>query len=156
MKITILLIGKTEKDYLKKELDLFENRLKHYIPVEVNIIPAIKSSKNLSIKMHKLAEAELILKQIKPDDHVILLDEKGKQYSSEEFASFIQGRLNTGIENLLFVIGGPFGFHEKIYEKANSVISLSKMTFSHQMIRLLFIEQLYRAFTILRNEKYHH
>ena len=106
--------------------------------------------------MHKLTEAEQILKQIKPGDHVVLLDEKGKQYSSEGFATFIQGRLNRGIKNLLFVIGGPFGFHEKIYEKANSVVSLFKMTFSHQMIRLLFFEQLYRAFTILRNEKYHH
>ncbi|NAY90655.1 23S rRNA (pseudouridine(1915)-N(3))-methyltransferase RlmH [Muricauda sp. JGD-17] len=156
MQITLIAIGKTDNAQLGQLIALYEKRLKHYIRFEFNIIPDIKNSKNLSEDQQKQKEGELILSQMKPSDILILLDEKGKQFSSVEFAQFLQKKMNSGIKNLVLAIGGPYGFSQTIYERSNGKVSLSKMTFSHQMVRLFVVEQLYRAFTILRNEPYHH
>lgn len=134
----------------------YSKRLGHYIQFEMNVILDIKNAKNLSETLQKKAEGDEILKRINASETLILLDEKGKSYSSEKFSEFLQKKMNSGLKNLVFVIGGPYGFSDEIYDRANGKISLSSMTFSHQMVRLFFIEQLYRAFTILRNEPYHH
>jgi len=134
----------------------YSKRLGHYIQFEMNVIPDIKNAKNLSETLQKKAEGDEILKRINASETLILLDENGKSYSSEKFSEFLQKKMNSGLKNLVFVIGGPYGFSDEIYDRANGKISLSSMTFSHQMVRLFFIEQLYRAFTILRNEPYHH
>jgi 23S rRNA (pseudouridine1915-N3)-methyltransferase len=156
MKITLILNGRTEDDYLIKGFSVYEQRLKHYVPFETLVIPALKNTKALSIEQQKQKEGELILKNIQNADKLILLDENGKEYSSVGFSEFIQQQMNSGIKNVVFAVGGPYGFSEEIYKRANSKISLSKMTFSHQMVRLFFAEQLYRAMTILKNEPYHH
>jgi 23S rRNA (pseudouridine1915-N3)-methyltransferase len=130
--------------------------LKHYVKFQLDIIPDIKNVKNLSEKQQKEKEGELILKKISATDILVLLDENGKQYSSIEFSGYLQKKMNTGIKQLVLVIGGPYGFSEAIYQKSKEKISLSKMTFSHQMIRLFMVEQIYRGFTILKNEPYHH
>lgn len=156
MKVLLLLNGKTEDDYLIKGCTIYEQRLKHYIAFETIVIPALKNTKALSIEQQKQKEGELILKNLQSSDKLILLDEVGKEFNSVGFSSFMQQQMNSGIKNLIFVVGGPYGFSDEVYQRANGKISLSKMTFSHQMIRLLFIEQLYRAMTILRNEPYHH
>ena len=156
MKITLLLNGKTEDDYIAKGFALYEQRLKHYISFELIVIPALKNTKSLSIEQQKQKEGELIFKQIQNSDKLILLDEKGKEYNSVAFSEFIQQQMNSGIKNVVFVVGGPYGFSDEVYKRANGKISLSKMTFSHQMVRLFFVEQLYRAMTILKNEPYHH
>lgn len=155
MTITLIAIGKTDNDQLNSLIQIYLNRLKHYINFNFIIIPDIKR-KNLSEALQKKLEGEQILKNIAPGDEIILLDEKGKSFTSEKFADFLQKNMNRGIRNLVFVIGGPYGFSEEVYEKAKGKISLSSMTFSHQMVRLFFVEQVYRAFTILRNEPYHH
>jgi 23S rRNA (pseudouridine1915-N3)-methyltransferase len=156
MKVTLILNGKTEDDYLQKGVTIFEQRLKHYLPFESIVIPALKNTKALSIEQQKQKEAELVLKWIQPVDRLILLDENGKEYTSTGFSTFIQQQMNSGIKNLVFVVGGPYGFSEELYKRATAKLSLSKMTFSHQMVRLFFVEQLYRAMTILKNEPYHH
>ncbi|HBY69742.1 MAG: 23S rRNA (pseudouridine(1915)-N(3))-methyltransferase RlmH [Flavobacteriaceae bacterium] len=156
MKITLLAIGKTDDKNLQTLISAYVKRLKHYVPFSFEIIPDIKNSKNLSEKLQKQAEGQEILKRLQPSDNLILLDENGKHYSSVGFSQFLQKKMNSGLKNLVFVIGGPYGFSDEIHERANGKISLSKMTFSHQMVRLFFIEQLYRSFTILRNEPYHH
>ena len=156
MKITIILNGKTEDSYLVNGIALYENRLKHYVLLETLVIPALKNTQALSIEQQKQKEGELILKNVHSSDKFILLDEKGKEHSSVEFAGFIQQQMNSGIKNVVFAVGGPYGFSEQIYKRANAKVSLSKMTFSHQMVRLFFVEQLYRAMTILKNEPYHH
>ncbi|MES2284635.1 MAG: 23S rRNA (pseudouridine(1915)-N(3))-methyltransferase RlmH [Bacteroidota bacterium] len=156
MKITLILNGKTDDDYLIKGFNMYEQRLKHYISFETIVIPALKNTKALSIEQQKQKEGELIFKNIQSSDRLILLDENGKEYSSVNFSDFIQQQMNSGIKNIVFVVGGPYGFSEEIYKRANGKISLSKMTFSHQMVRLFFVEQLYRAMTILKNEPYHH
>lgn len=156
MKITLLLIGKTEDDYITKGFATYEQRLKHYISFETIVIPALKNTKALSIEQQKQKEGELVFKQIQTSDKLILLDENGKEYTSVAFSGFIQQQMNSGIKNVVFVVGGPYGFSDEIYKRANGKISLSKMTFSHQMVRLFFVEQLYRAMTILKNEPYHH
>ena len=156
MKIKLLAIGKTDDKNLLKLIETYQNRLKHYIKFEISIIPDIKNVKNLSEKQQKEKEGELILKQLQPTDELILLDEKGKDFRSLEFAKYLQKKMNSGIKQLVIVIGGPYGFSEEVYKKSNGKISLSKMTFSHQMIRLFVVEQLYRGFTILKNEPYHH
>jgi 23S rRNA (pseudouridine1915-N3)-methyltransferase len=156
MKITFIVVGKTENDYLIKGTDVYQQRIKHYLPLDVIIIPSLKNTQSISIETQKQKEGELILKQIQSSDKVILLDENGKHYTSVEFSGFIQSQLNSGIKNLVFIVGGPYGFSNEVYERANGKISLSKMTFSHQMVRLFFMEQLYRAMTILKNEPYHH
>ncbi|MEE1962535.1 23S rRNA (pseudouridine(1915)-N(3))-methyltransferase RlmH [Allomuricauda taeanensis] len=156
MQITLIAIGKTDKAELEQLIDLYEKRLKHYIKFEFVVLPDIKNRKNLSEAQQKEKEGELILSQLQPTDTLILLDEKGKQYSSLEFADYLQKKMNSGLKNLVLAIGGPYGFSDAVYAKCNGKISLSKMTFSHQMVRLFLVEQLYRGFTILRNEPYHH
>ena len=156
MQITLITVGKTDKVELEQLIALYEKRLKHYIKFEFVVLPDIKNSKNLSEAQQKEKEGELILSQLQPTDTLILLDEKGKQYSSLEFADYLQKKMNSGLKNLVLAIGGPYGFSDAVYAKCNGKISLSKMTFSHQMVRLFLVEQLYRGFTILRNEPYHH
>jgi 23S rRNA (pseudouridine1915-N3)-methyltransferase len=154
--IRLLTIGKTDSKQLEELITIYEKRLSHYVKFEFDIIPDIKNSKNLSEQQQKQKEGELILKKITSSDFLIVLDENGKQFSSVEFSNLLQKRMNSGIKNLVFVIGGPYGFSNDVYLRANSKISLSKMTFSHQMVRLFVVEQIYRAFTILKNEPYHH
>jgi 23S rRNA (pseudouridine1915-N3)-methyltransferase len=156
MKLTLLVIGKTDKTYLKEAVEEYTKRLKHYIPFEIEIIPDIKNTKNLSAGQQKIKEGELILSKDYSGKEIHLFDEKGKMFSSKEFARFIEKKMVSGLKELVFVIGGPYGFSEDVYEKANSRISLSRLTFSHQMARLLCVEQFYRAFTILKGEPYHH
>ena len=156
MTIKLLAIGKTDHKDLQALIDIYQNRLRHYINFDFEIIPDIKNVKNLSEAQQKQKEGELILNKLKSTDVLILLDENGKQYDSVTFSQYLQKHMNSGIKQLVFVIGGPYGFSPEVYQKANGKLSLSKMTFSHQMIRLFMIEQLYRGFTILRNEPYHH
>lgn len=156
MKITLLVIGKTDEQYLETGIAKYLGRLEHYVPFELKIIPDIKNRKTLSEAQQKKTEGELLLAQFQPGDVVVLLDENGKTFSSRGFAKWIESQMNTGCKRLVFVIGGPYGFSQEVYEKANSKISLSEMTFSHQMVRLIFVEQLYRAFTIMKGEAYHH
>jgi 23S rRNA (pseudouridine1915-N3)-methyltransferase len=155
MKIKLLVVGQTNMKFVEAGSSEFFARLKHYTDFEMLVIAPPKNAAKLVVAELKNKEAENILAKTLPSDFLILLDEKGGEYSSVEFASFLQKRMNSGVKNLVFVVGGAFGFSEKMYERANSKLSLSKMTFSHQLIRLIFAEQLYRAFTILRNEKYH-
>jgi len=156
MTIKLLAIGKTDNKELQKLIDDYQKRLGFYIKFEFEIIPDIKNSKNLTEEQQKLKEGELILSKLNATDVLILLDENGKQMDSVSFSNYLQKHMNSGIKQLVFVIGGPYGFSEEIYNKAQGKLSLSKMTFSHEMVRLFVIEQLYRAFTILRNEPYHH
>ncbi|MGX1929180.1 23S rRNA (pseudouridine(1915)-N(3))-methyltransferase RlmH [Flagellimonas sp. 2504JD4-2] len=156
MQITVLAIGKTDSSELAKLIAVYEKRLGHYIKFKFVVIPDLKNSKNLSEKLQKEKEGELILNQVHSSDTLLLLDENGKQFSSVEFAQFLQKKINSGLKHLVLAIGGPYGFNDKVYQRCNGQISLSKMTFSHQMVRLFLIEQLYRGFTILRNEPYHH
>lgn len=156
MKILLLQIDKTQEAYLEEGISIYTKRLKNYTSFEVKTISMPKTVRQRSIHEQKLEEAKKILEEITKDDHLILLDEKGKEYHSEGFSSFLRQKQNASYKRLIFLIGGPFGFDKSIYERANEKIALSQMTFSHQMIRLLFCEQLYRAFTILKGEKYHH
>ena len=156
MKICLLVIGKTDEDYLQKGLGIFMKRIPHYILFEMKIIPDIKNSKNLSEEQQKEKEGELILQQVLSSDELFLLDEQGMESTSVDFARFLEKKMLSGIKRLVFIIGGPYGFSSNVYARANGKISLSKMTFSHQMVRLIFTEQLYRAFTILKGEPYHH
>ena len=156
MKIKLLAIGKTDDKNLNTLIDTYKNRLKHYIKFELEIIPDIKNAKNLSKNQQKEKEGELILGKLQATDHLVVLDEKGKEFRSIDFAKHLQKKMNSGIKQLVFVIGGPYGFSEAVYKKAQGKISFSKMTFSHQMIRLFVVEQIYRGFTILKNEPYHH
>ena len=156
MKISLLVIGKTDEAYLQKGLEIFLKRIPHYILFEMKVIPDIKNSKNLSEEQQKEREGELILQQILSSDELFLLDEQGIEASSVDFARFLEKKMLSGIKRLVFVIGGPYGFSGNVYSRANGKISLSKMTFPHQMVRLILAEQLYRAFTILKGEPYHH
>ncbi|MBO4664879.1 MAG: 23S rRNA (pseudouridine(1915)-N(3))-methyltransferase RlmH [Bacteroidaceae bacterium] len=156
MKITLLLVGKTvNKDFVKL-IDEYAGRVKHYIGFEIVTIPELKNTKSLSAEQQKQAEGELILKQLQGGDHVVLLDEHGKEFRSIEFSEWVEKKMNTVNKRLVFIIGGPYGFSPAVYDAANEKISLSKMTFSHQMIRLIFVEQVYRAMTIMKGEPYHH
>ena len=156
MKIRLIVVGKTNANYLKTGESDYEERLKHYCKFEELIIPPIKNGGKLSNKDLKIKEGELILKNIDPMDQLVLLDEKGKSFSSADFSNFLNQKLLSSTKRLVFVIGGAFGFSEEVYKRTDFELSISKMTFSHQMIRLIFKEQLYRAFTILKGEKYHH
>ena len=156
MKIKLIVIGKTNAAYLKTGESDYEYRLKHYCKFEELLIPKIKNSGKLSHSDVKIKEGKLILKSVNQNDQIILLEEKGKSFSSVDFSNFLNQKLLSSNKRLVFVIGGAFGFSEEVYKRANLKLSLSKMTFSHQMIRLIFKEQLYRAFTILKGEKYHH
>ena len=156
MKIKLIVVGKTNAKYLLEGEKEYERRLKHYTKFEGIIIPDVKQSGKLSENELKKKESQMILGKLENSDHVILLEDKGKSYSSIDFANFLQQKMNNSLKTLVFVVGGAFGFSDEVYQKANSKVSLSKMTFSHQMVRLIFKEQLYRAFSILRGEKYHH
>lgn len=156
MNIKLIAIGKTDQKSLQALIEEYQKRLSFYIKFELEIIPDIKNVKNLSEQQQKEKEGELILAKLAATDQMILLDENGKSFTSVDFANELQKKMNAGIKTLVFVIGGPYGFSEEVYKKAQGKISLSAMTFSHQMVRLFFIEQLYRGFTILRNEPYHH
>ena len=156
MKITLLTVGKTDRDWVRQGLDIYVSRLKHYIPFSMVEIPELKNVSALSKDQIKSKEGELIHKNIRPIDDLILLDEHGKEYNSEEFAKVIQEKISYTGKDMVFVIGGAYGFSPEVYSRANSKISLSRMTFSHQMVRAIFAEQLYRAFTIMKGEPYHH
>ena len=156
MIIKLLAIGKTDNKQLQSLIDDYQKRLGFYIKFDFEIIPDIKNAKNLSEEQQKQKEGELILNKLNSTDVLILLDENGKQMDSVSFSDYLQKYMNSGIKQLVFVIGGPYGFSKDIYMKAQGKLSLSKMTFSHQMVRLFFMEQLYRSFTILKNEPYHH
>jgi 23S rRNA (pseudouridine1915-N3)-methyltransferase len=143
-------------NHLNQLIDNYQKRLQHYIGFQLEVIPDIKNVKNLSEIQQKEKEGELILAKLQNTDQLVLLDEKGKEFRSLDFANFLQKKMNSGIKQLVLVIGGPYGFSETVYKKATGKISLSKMTFSHQMIRLFIVEQLYRGYTILKNEPYHH
>lgn len=156
MKITLLVIGKTEEKYLVDGLEKYIKRLKHYVQFKIVELPDIKHTKSLSQNQQKAKEAELILKNITPADQLVLLDEKGLDFSSKQFAAFLNKKITGSVASIVFVVGGPYGFDATIYSQAAEKISLSRMTFSHQMVRLFFAEQVYRAFTILKGEPYHH
>jgi 23S rRNA (pseudouridine1915-N3)-methyltransferase len=156
MNIRLIAIGKTDNKDLQSLINEYTKRLSFYVKFELEIIPDIKNVKNLSEAQQKEKEGELILAKIGPTDQLILLDENGKTFSSVGFSDYLQKKMNAGIKTLVFVIGGPYGFSETVYQKAQGKVSLSEMTFSHQMVRLFVIEQIYRGFTILRNEPYHH
>lgn len=156
MKICLLVIGKTDEDYLQKGIEIFLKRIPHYITFEMKVIPDIKNSKNLSEDQQKEKEGDLIIQQLTTSDELFLLDEQGIENSSIEFARFLEKKMLSGIKRLVFVIGGPYGFSGQVYSRSTGKVSLSRMTFSHQMVRLIFAEQLYRAMTILKGEPYHH
>ncbi len=156
MKITLLTVGKTEDAYLREGIDTYLKRLKHYTKLEVIDLPELKNTKALSTEQQKAKEAELILKKLSNTDHVVLLDENGHEFTSAQFADYLNKKNIGAVQNLVFIIGGPYGFDAGVYRRANEKLSLSRMTFSHQMVRLFFTEQLYRAFTIIKGEPYHH
>lgn len=156
MRITLIYVGKTDEKYLNDGMDKYRKRLVHYTKFQEILIPDIKNAKSLSEEQQRNKEGVAILKSLASSDTLILLDEHGKAYSSVEFAGFFDQAITGNLQHLVFAIGGPYGFSEEVYQRANEKISLSKMTFSHQMVRLFFIEQLYRAHTILRREPYHH
>lgn len=156
MRITLLTVGKTDKDWVRQGMDIYLSRLKHYIPFSLVEIPELKNVSALTKEQIKAKEGELIIKNIRPTDDVILLDERGKEYSSVELARIIQDKISYTGKDIVYVIGGAYGFSDAVYHRADSKLSLSKMTFSHQMVRAIFIEQIYRAFTIMRGEPYHH
>lgn len=156
MKVCLLVIGKTDASYIQEGIAEYEKRLTRYIPYEMKVLPDVKNAKNLTESLQKEREGEMLLEQFQTGDFVVLLDEKGRQYSSVEFSQFLAQKMLGTIKRLVFVVGGPYGFSEEVYKRANDKISLSKMTFSHQMVRMIFVEQIYRAMTILKGEPYHH
>jgi 23S rRNA (pseudouridine1915-N3)-methyltransferase len=154
MKIELILVGKTQTKYIEEGIKDYLKRLKHYVDFDQVIVPNLKQS--VTVEVGKQKEGENIMKKIKKEDYVVLLDERGQNFTSVEFSNFLQKRMNSGMKKLIFVIGGAYGFSPELYERANYQLAFSKMTFTHDMIRLFFIEQLYRGFTIIKNEKYHH
>lgn len=155
MKITLLVVGKTTDAHIESLIKEYQNRLVHYVPFTLQVIPELKNTKALTAEQQKQAEGELILRQVTASTDLVLLDEHGKEFRSIEYAEYIQRKMSSG-RDVMFVVGGPYGFSQAVYQRADGKISLSKMTFSHQMVRLFFVEQLYRAMTILRGEPYHH
>ncbi len=156
MKITLLAIGKTGAKYLQEGIEQYNKRIGHYVPFEFKILPDVKTTKSLTTEKQKEMEGDIFMSAIQPGDVVVLLDERGKEMTSREFANYLDKKMVTVAKNLIFIIGGPYGFSKAMYDRANEKLSLSKMTFSHEMIRLFFIEQIYRAMTILKGEPYHH
>ena len=156
MNIELIVVGKTDSAEVTKLVEMYAGRINFFIKFVINVVPDIKNSKNLSQNQQKQLEGEAILKRISTGDRVVLLDEKGKEYTSVEFATQIERIMSSGVKKLCFVIGGPYGFSEEVYSRADAKISLSRMTFSHQIVRAIFTEQLYRAYTILNNTPYHH
>ena len=155
MRITLLTVGKTDIKWVSEGLEVYSSRLRHYIPFDIKEIPELKNVSALSRDQIKTQEGKLILKSVKDSDLLILLDERGREFRSVEFADFLQKKFSQG-RDIVFVIGGAYGFSPEVYDRAESMISLSKMTFSHQMVRTIFVEQLYRALTIMKGESYHH
>ena len=155
MKTVLILVGKTVNKHFIAGIEDYSERISHYMPFEIVTIPELRNTKNLSEEQQKISEGDLILRQIQPSDTVVLLDEHGKEFRSIEYARWLQQKQQTA-RRLVFVIGGPYGFSDAVYSRSNEKISLSKMTFSHQMVRLIFTEQLYRACTIIKGEPYHH
>ena len=155
MKVTLLVVGKTTDSHIDALIQEYQKRLTHYLPFALQVIPELKNTKALSPEQQKQAEGDLILRAVTANTDLILLDEHGKEFRSIEFADYLQKRMSSG-RDVVFVVGGPYGFADTVYQRANGKISLSKMTFSHQMVRLFFVEQIYRAMTILRGEPYHH
>lgn len=155
MKITLLVVGKTTDTHIETLIQEYQKRLTHYLTFALQVIPELKNTKALTSEQQKQAEGEMIMKAVTSSADLILLDEHGKEFRSIEFADYVQKRMSSG-RDVVFVVGGPYGFSEAVYQRANGKISLSKMTFSHQMVRLFFVEQLYRAMTILKGEPYHH
>lgn len=156
MKICLLVIGKTDAAYIKAGIEEYEKRLRKYVSYEMKVLPDVKNTKSMSEALQKEKEGTMILEQLQPTDLVILLDEKGKEYASSAFSAFLAQKMLNGVKRLVFVVGGPYGFTEVVYQRANDLLSLSKLTFSHQMVRMIFAEQLYRAMTIMKGEPYHH
>ena len=156
MKVALILVGKTVNKHFVELIDEYAGRVKHYIGFDMVTIPELKNTKNLSVEQQKQQEGALILKQLQTGDCVVLLDEHGKEFRSVEFAKYMEQKMQTVSKRMVFVIGGAYGFSPDVYAQANEKLSLSKMTFSHQMIRMIFVEQLYRAMTIMKGEPYHH
>jgi 23S rRNA (pseudouridine1915-N3)-methyltransferase len=156
MKILVLFVGKTDKPFMKEGIDDYLNRIKYYFPIELQIIPELKKNVNLPVELQKEKEGQLVLAHVNKGDQLVLLDEKGTEYSSVELSQWIEKKMTSSVRQIVFVIGGAYGFAESVYQRADHMISLSKLTFSHQMVRMIFAEQLYRALTIIRNEPYHH
>ncbi|MCX4294769.1 MAG: 23S rRNA (pseudouridine(1915)-N(3))-methyltransferase RlmH [Prevotella sp.] len=157
MKILLMAVGRTTSEIMRRGIDLYKDRLKYYdAPVEIKIIEDIKGAKSLTQQRQKELEGESILRNVTPSDRVVLLDENGREFTSREFAAFVDKQMVSGVKRLVFVVGGPYGFSDAVYARADSKLSLSRMTFNHEMVRLFFIEQLYRAMTIRRGEPYHH
>jgi 23S rRNA (pseudouridine1915-N3)-methyltransferase len=156
VKILLLVIGDTDKNYMKEGINEYVKRLSFYIPFEYKVIPDIKNRGALSAELQKEKESHLIINQVLPGDYLILLDERGTEFSSAGFSGWIGQKMIAGVRRLVFVIGGPYGFSNVVYQRSDFNLSMSQMTFSHQMVRLIFAEQIYRAMTIIRNEPYHH
>ena len=156
MKITLLVVGKTTDPHFMASIDEYARRIRHYLPFDMEVIPELRNTKSLSEEQQKEKEADLLLKAFLPGDHIVLLDEHGREFRSLEFASWMGKKMAAGLKRLVFVVGGPYGFSPRVHAAASEKISLSRMTFSHQMIRLIFAEQIYRAMTILNHEPYHH
>ncbi|MBK5196407.1 MAG: 23S rRNA (pseudouridine(1915)-N(3))-methyltransferase RlmH [Proteiniphilum sp.] len=156
MKVLLLTVGKTDDLFFAQIIEEYKKRVNYYISFEMNVVPDLRNRKNLTEKEQKTEEGNMILKTLQSSDYIVLLDDKGKQYSSVEFARFMEKKTHSVSKRLVFVIGGPYGFSSEIYDRANEKLSLSKLTFTHQMVRVVFAEQLYRAMTILNNEPYHH
>ncbi len=156
MNIKLLVIGKTDNHFIESGCDEYFKRIKRYCKFDIRFIKDLKNTKNINTSQQKKLEGDKIIAELKPSDYIILLDENGKEFNSVDFANFINKTLSSGLKNIVFIIGGPYGFSQEVYKRANIKVALSKMTFSHQLIRLIFAEQLYRAFTILNNEPYHH
>jgi len=155
MRITLIETGKTRDPFIRDGVELFRSRVVRYVPFQILTLPDLKNTRNLTMKEVQEKEGQILLKRLKPGDFMILLDERGKEFHSISFAEYLNG-LEGRVNHLLFVIGGPYGFSDKVYKRANASVSLSKLTFSHQLVRVVFMEQLYRAYTILKGEPYHH
>ena len=156
MKITLTVIGKTEVGYVRQGIDEYVKRLQHYVQFDICYISDVKGTRNMSEAQQKVAEGRALLASLESSDHVVLLDEHGTERTSMDFSQWLQRRMASGSKRLVLVVGGPYGFSQEVYDRANEKVSLSKMTFPHELVRLIFVEQLYRAFTILRHEPYHH
>ena len=156
MKITLAVIGKTEVGFIRQGIEEYVKRLQHYVTFNIQYIGDVKSTRNMSEAQQKVAEGKQLLAALETSDYVVLLDEHGTERTSIDYSQWLQRRMASGSKRLVFVVGGPYGFSQEVYDRANEKISLSKMTFPHELVRLFFVEQLYRAFTILRHEPYHH
>ncbi|NPA35262.1 MAG: 23S rRNA (pseudouridine(1915)-N(3))-methyltransferase RlmH [Chlorobi bacterium] len=156
MKVKLVVIGKTDEKFIKEGIKKYNDRIKHYLPFEYAELPDVKRSRTMAQEVQKRMEGELLLNSLQPGDYLVLLDENGKMFTSREFSGYVEKRMISGTKRIVFFIGGPYGFSGEVYNRADAKVSLSKMTFSHQIVRVIFFEQLYRAMTIIRNEPYHH